>query len=199
MAYSDFTVARARKELGLVVEAVELFPSVEPAPIPPWLTETLRRYQGFPLVSEKARGEMIVMPILAAAREVSPRAFTVFSGQTLNVDEARGLNGECDFIVSLTPPTPLLTAPLITIVEAKNGVVEQGLGQCAAQMVGAQLFNQAEEKKELPVFGCVTSGEDWQFLRLEGKQLKIDSQRYYISAPDRILAILNAIITNARP
>jgi hypothetical protein len=199
MAYSDFSLARARKELGLVVEYVELFPTLDPAPIPSWLTETLRRYGAFPLVSEKARGELIVMPILAAARELSPRAFTVFSGQTLNVDEARGLNGECDFIVGLTPPTPLLTAPLITIVEAKNGVIEQGLGQCAAQMVGARLFNQAEEKQELPVFGCVTSGEDWQFLKLEGTQLKLDSQRYYISNPDRILAILNAIVATARP
>jgi hypothetical protein len=197
MAYSDFTLAKVRKDFGLTVQEMDLFPALSPVAVPLWLTETLKRYDAFPLVSEKARGELIVMPILAAERELSPKEFTVFSGQTLNVDAEKGLTGECDFIVALTPRTPLLTAPLLTIVEAKKDDIIQGLGQCAAQMVAAQLFNQQEEQSQLPVFGCVTTGEDWQFLKLEGKQLKVDSQSYYISDPGKILAILNAMIASA--
>ncbi len=88
---------------------------------------------------------------------------------------------------------------LLTMVEAKNGVIEQGLGQCAAQMFGALLFNEQEGMRELPVFGCVTTGDVWQFLKLEGKQLMVDNERYYISDPGTILAILNAVIASAGP
>jgi hypothetical protein len=35
-----------------------------------------------------------------------------------------------------------ITAPVLTLVEAKNADTKLGLGQCAAQMVAAQRFNQ---------------------------------------------------------
>ena len=62
----------------------------------------------------------------------------IFSGQRLDVDPERGLVGECDFILALTPPLPRLRAPLVTILEAKKGDIEAALGQCLAQMVGAR-------------------------------------------------------------
>ena len=54
-------------------------------------------------------------------------------------------------------------------------------------MVAAQLFNERAGRVGV-VFGCVTTGEDWQFLRLEGKTVLIDSSRRYINDVGSILA-----------
>jgi hypothetical protein len=43
---------------------------------------------------------------------------------------------------------------------------------CVAEMIAAQMFN-IREGKEIPaIYGCVTSGKLWQFLKLESKDLK---------------------------
>ena len=41
------------------------------------------------LVSEKARSEFIVTPILLTLQELTGNRLQIFSGQTLNVDHAR--------------------------------------------------------------------------------------------------------------
>jgi hypothetical protein len=68
----------------------------------------------------------------------------------------------------------------MVIVEAKKNDLEAGLGQCVAQMVGARLVNQREGSGVETIFGCVTTGEAWQFLKLEHDVISIDSERYYI-------------------
>jgi hypothetical protein len=50
------------------------------------------------LLSEKARSEFIVAPVLLVARELSHDTVAIYSGQRLDVDASRGLQGECDFI-----------------------------------------------------------------------------------------------------
>jgi hypothetical protein len=74
--------------------------------------------------------------------------------------------------------------------------IEAGLGQCVAQMVGARLFNQHEGNGLETIFGCVTTGEDWQFLKLEHDTVVIDSRRYYIDRVDTILGILRTILAS---
>src|SRR5262249_39159449 len=160
----------------------------------PWLHETLTRGMQLALLSEKARSEFIVAPILLAARELSHDAVSIYSGQRLDVLPEQGLVGECDFILAATPPVPLLRAPLLTIVEAKKNDIEGALGQCAAQMIGARQFNQREGQNSGVVFGCVTTGEAWQFLRLDGSAIGLDRGRYYIDNVGGILAALLAIL-----
>lgn len=191
MAYSDFTAERAVRELGLMVRAEALFPGLKPIAPPAWLPETLRRFRQQPLVSEKSRGEIIVFPTLAAAHELSGGAFAIFSGQALLGDAARELSGACDFILARTEPVAILRAPLLTIVEAKKGEVEAGLGQCMAQLVGARMFNQ-REGVERPLFGVVTSGQVWQFLRLDGDLVRIDPGQILLDDLGLILAALLA-------
>jgi hypothetical protein len=110
------------------------------------------------------------------------------------VDPARRLSGECDFLLSLSEPLPRLRAPLLAVLEAKRNDIEAGLGQCAAQMVAAQLFNERAGQPARPVFGCVTTGEDWQFLRLEGQDLVIDPSRRYINLVGSVLTALLAAL-----
>src|SRR5262249_48813667 len=89
---------------------------------------------------------------------------------------------------------PRLRAPLITVLEAKKGDVEAGLGQCAAQMVGARLFNERAGQGQIHVHGCVTSGTIWQFLRLEPSELIIDRTQLFLDNVGGIVATLRAIV-----
>ena len=195
MAYKDFTLESAEAAFGLLTQPGELFPGLCPVPVPDWLRDMLARGQRVAaLVSEKARSEFLVVPVLIAAQEFAPGALTIYSGQRLDVDPDHGLIGECDYILALTPPVPRLRAPLVTILEAKKGDVEAGLGQCLAQMVGARLFNERAGQPSGPLFGCVTTGEVWQFLRLEGTTVLIDRGRLFLDNVGGILAALRAIL-----
>jgi hypothetical protein len=195
MAYTEFTLETVESAFGLISQPGELFPGLCPVPVPDWLTDYLGRGQRVAaLVSEKARSEFLVAPILMAAREFAPGEITIYSGQRLDVDPGRGLVGECDYILALTPPVPRLRAPLLTILEAKKGDLEAGLGQCVAQMLGARLFNERSGQHLPCVHGCVTSGEVWQFLRLEGNEITIDRVRLFLDNVGGILAALQAIL-----
>jgi hypothetical protein len=200
MAYTDFTLELAETRFGLVTQPGTLFGGLSPLPVPDWLRDLLARgMQVAALVSEKARSEFLVVPILLTTHEMAPGRLTIYSGQRLDVDAAQGLVGECDFILALTPPVPRLRSPLVTILEAKKADIEAGLGQCVAQMVGARLFNERSGEPSGPIFGCVTTGEAWQFLRLEAATVTLDQPRYFIDNVGGILAVLRAILTQNRP
>jgi hypothetical protein len=196
MAYGDFTLDMVRKVLGITLQPVSLFDGVTELEVPPWLQETLKKSKQVPLLTEKARSEFLVVPILLTCRELCGNKFAIYSGQRLDVEPQQGLVGECDFILSAAPPVPVLQSPIVIILEAKRGDIEAGLGQCAAQMVGARLFNQADSGEEKTIFGCVTTGEDWQFLKLVETTLSIDTRRYYINNVGRILGIFQAIMAH---
>ena len=171
-----------------------IFPDIPDAEVPPWLTSQLARGMELALVSEKARSEFIVAPILLAVRELSGGRVSILSGPRLDVDPLRRLSGECDFLLSLSDPLPRLRPPLLAVLEAKRNDIEAGLGQCAAQLVAAQIFNERAGQPPRPVFGCVTTGEDWQFLRLSGQELVIDPARRYINRVGSVLAALMAAV-----
>lgn len=192
MTYSDFSLVEVCKTFGLVAQTRPLFRVDEVAP-PVWLSDLLQRGRPFALGSEKARSEFIVVPMLLTWVDHSAIPLSVYSGQRLDVDPARGLTGECDFILAKTPPLPFLQAPIVTIVEAKKHDVEAGMGQCAAQMIGARVFNEREGGAVPTIFGCVTSGETWQFLQLEQQYLFIDTERYYLDNVARLLGVFTAI------
>jgi len=198
--YADFTLESAEAAFGLTARPGDLFPGLEAVPVPPWLHDLLERgRQMVALVSEKARSEFLVVPILLSAREFAPGALAIYSGQRLDVDPARGLVGECDYILALTPPVPRLRAPLVTILEARKGDIEEGLGQCVAQMVAARLFNERAGGLDRPLFGCVTTGEVWQFLRLGDYEVILDRSRLFIDNVGGLLAALRAIIRVGGP
>src|SRR5436305_767777 len=104
MPYTDFTLESVETAFGLMAQPGELFPGLVPLPVPAWLQDLLERgHQVAALVSEKARSEFLVVPILLAARDFAPGALAIYSGQRLDVAPERGLSGECDYILALTP------------------------------------------------------------------------------------------------
>jgi hypothetical protein len=194
MSYSDFTLDQVKQLLGVTVQQVNLLPALTPLPVSDWLNETLARGLELAFFSEKARSEFIVSPILLEIRRLSHNWFTIYSGQRLDVLPERGLVGECDFILGATPTVPILESPLVIVVEAKKNDIEAGHGQCVAQMVGARIFNERAGTAVSPIFGCVTTGETWQFLRLDESVVRVDRTRYYINEVGLLLAAWQAVV-----
>ncbi len=199
MAYGDFTLNSVERTFGLSLRRARLFDQVPVQTVSSWLREILDRGRPSAFINELSRLIFIVTPILLASRELSGNKLSLFPGQRLDVDPAEGLVGECDFILSLTEQFPELRAPIAVLLEAKRGDIEAGLGQCSAQMVGAQRFNRNEGNEVSPLFGCVTTGEDWQFLHLEGSTLTLDEDRYYINQAGTILGIFQMMATICQP
>src|ERR1700730_1217296 len=118
MSYSDFTLESVGRLLGVTARAATLFPNLKPVSVPVWLKELLARgTQGIQLslISEKARSEFIVAPILLASRELSGDRFAIYSGQRLDVDPTIGVTGECDFILPAAEAMLPLQAPIATV------------------------------------------------------------------------------------
>jgi hypothetical protein len=193
MTYSDFNLDTAKKSFNFKIVCLSLFDKLETLAITPWLKEAIEKGLQCALISEKARSELLVVPILLTSRELTHYAFSIYSGQRLDVEPEKGLMGECDFILAKAPALPVIQAPIAMLVEAKKNDIEGGLGQCAAQMVGARLFNEREGSDIRAIYGCVTTGEAWQFLKLSDNTLVIDSRRYYIDRIENILGALQAI------
>jgi hypothetical protein len=194
MPYRQFTFTSVKKRFGLVSKRVMLFPLIEPMPPSNWLEETLKRTLKVAFVSEKARSEAIVMPILVELKEQNNDAFSIFSGVRLDADKERDLNGECDFVLSKSGENIEIEAPIFCLVEAKENDIEIGLGQCIAQMLGARVFNEQEGQNYPIIYGCVTTGENWQFLRLVGNEIEMDTTRYYLDRLDILLGVLQYIM-----
>ncbi|RKZ91161.1 MAG: hypothetical protein DRR19_07995 [Candidatus Parabeggiatoa sp. nov. 1] len=195
MAYSDFTsLNKLKKQFNLSIhEDIDLFSSVSEVKCSDFLAMTLK--ENIPLAlaidSEKARSEMIVAPILIELRKHFQHKISLFSGTSFNVDSEKGLKGTCDFLISLSPEQLSIIAPVITVVEAKNDNVKSGLAQCIAEMVAAQLFNTAEKRGIDIIYGAVTTGSNWKFLKLTHQQVSIDLNEYYIDNLNKILGILS--------
>jgi hypothetical protein len=194
MAYSDFkTLGAALTAFNLTLEnQLGLF---DRQSIRPSDRLTAQLDDGIHLAvninTEKARSELIVSPILMEVRRQLPGGISLFSGSTLNVDAAAGLTGECDFILSASPNQLEPTAPIVTLVEAKNNDTKLGLGQCIAQMVGAQRLNQ-QQGNPRTIYGGVTTGVAWRFLALDESLIKIDLQEYLV--PPQLEWVLSYLV-----
>ena len=199
MAYSEFNLQTVVDRFGLSMEQdTGHFATVPPLSPLSAILKTLLAEQ-VPLAvainTEKARSEMIVVNVLAELRRQFPERLSLFSGVELDVEKSESLNGYCDFLISLSPQQLLVSAPIVTLVEAKNADLPAAWGQCAAEMLAAQRFNQ-QRSNEIPrVYGVVTSGTGWMFGFLEQKRVVIDLQEYGIDEPERILGVLAAMVS----
>jgi hypothetical protein len=196
MAFSDFDLQAACDRFGLTTdEGLDLFRAVPPLEVPAHLRQLLDQWAPVAVATgtEKARSEMIIAPIVMAAVRLAKPPVRMFSGVAFDVDRERGLNGACDFLLTRSKEQYFVSHPVVAIVEAKKEDLIAGLGQCVAAMVAAQLFNERKGDGHGPVFGAVTSGTNWRFLKLEGAKVFIDLTEYYLYQVDKILGILVAV------
>jgi hypothetical protein len=197
MAYSSFSLNQVKTVFDLQIDETQnLFSNITPVE-PSDLCRQILQEQ-FPLASaintEKARSELVIMPLMMEVRRKLNNQIAIFSGTTFDVDQTQGLEGRADFILSLSPEQYYIAAPVLVIVEAKNENIPGGLGQCVATMIAAQLFNQLEGKHTVSIYGGVTTGNEWKFLKLTEKELLIDINSYFIKEVDQILGILISML-----
>ncbi|WP_353734920.1 MULTISPECIES: hypothetical protein [unclassified Okeania] len=140
---------------------------------------------------------MIISPIIVELRKYFNRQISLFSGTEFNVDKSKGLTGRCDFIISYSPKQLEVTAPVVTIVEAKNDNIKSGIAQCIAEMVAAQLFNRQKNHQISCIYGIVTTGSNWKFLRLTENQVEIEAGEHFIGNLESLFGILIYIIENS--
>jgi hypothetical protein len=193
MPYSEYTLESACQSFALGLDQdTDLFGSVPAVRVSPMLRSILDDY--VPLATsihtEKARSEFILAPILAEVRRLMDKRISLFSGLNFEVDKAQGLDGVCDFILAASPNQLFLSRPVVMIVEAKNDNIKSGLGQCIAEMVAARQFNLTQREGPRIVYGAVTTGSIWKFLRLKEKTVSIDRPEYYLDQVDKVLGIL---------
>ncbi len=199
MPYSAFKYSELRQKFGIQEERGILFEIIKPVKPTEWLKRTLKINLRLPMLSEKSKSELIVSPILVDIWEQNQESFTIFSGVNLEGDADKGLNGECDFIFCREPRKVfMLTSPIFTIVEAKNDIVANGIPQCIAQMLGAQYFNEKEDNKIPCIYGCVTTGKDWQFLKLTNNIVTINQDEHYLTKLDELLGFIQCIIDSSK-
>jgi hypothetical protein len=193
VAYSEFTIAQVVERFHLTIdEQQDLFTYVNPVEPSELLKAFLDEYLSLALDvnSEKARSEFIIAPVLGEVRRQSHYHISLFSGREFNVDREQGLSGYCDFILCFSKEQLYIKAPVMTVVEAKNENIVGGLGQCIASMVAAQIFNQNSQESITEIYGAVTTGTNWRFLKLKEQTVYLDKTEYYIREVNKILGIL---------
>lgn len=198
MSYSNFDLKKIKTEFKLeIVETEDLFSMVQEVEISGFLSEILK--QNVPLAlaigTEKASSELIIINIFLELKKQLHIGF--FSGIEFTVDQEKGLNGFCDFILTRSSEQLFVEAPIVTVVEAKNERIVSGLGQCIAEMIAAKLYNDKEDKAISSVFGAVTTGHAWKFLKLRGNTAYIDIEDYYIKNPRKIIGIFTHMVKSA--
>jgi hypothetical protein len=162
------------------------------------LTEALKRFAPLAIAinTEKARSEYLIAPILSEIVTFNPHV-SLFSGKNFTADPSLGLNGFVDFLLTANPDKLAIKAPIVTVIEAKNENINEGLAQCIATMYAAFLVNRRDPKiGDKTVYGSVTTGQVWRFLALTPDlEVAIDLKDRYLTPIDELLGLLNALLT----
>jgi hypothetical protein len=199
MVFSDFTFPQVQQDLGLALDEADLFSPVPASPLREDFVATVTDGATIALAvnTEKAKSEFIIAPVLLEVRRLCRGVVGLFSGVALDVDPAKGLNGVCDFILTKPARQFILSAPVVTVVGAKNDNLRNGLGQCIATTYAAALYNQRAGSPVAAVCGVVTTGSAWKFLRLEGTTVTLDLKEYYIDNLGKLVGVLTYLVQNA--
>jgi hypothetical protein len=194
LSYSKFTVEDLFS-LNIDVKKADIFKkpiaNLEPSD---YLTLTIERGKAQNLLSEKAKSEFLIAPILAEISVKNRDKISFYSGYKFDVDKEKGLRGFCDYMFSLEPASIIIRAPVFSIVEAKNDNLENGIPQCIAELYAADIFNKRKSKNLPVLYGAVTFGFQWQFIRFENMKAEVDNTIYYLNDLPKILGILQHIV-----
>jgi len=194
-SYSDFSLSDLTTLFGIENRQTNLKLTETAKKITPsaWLIESLQKSWKITLNSEKAKSEWLIVPVLTELHESNLEKFNIFSGNSFDVLPEKFLKGRCDYLLNKGQSVNI-TAPVIGIFEAKDDSLEKWYGQCGSEMLAAQLFNQQHNEPYPIIYGAVTNGYEWIFLRLEDKLLLIDSQRYYLQDLSQLLTALQTLV-----
>lgn len=198
MNYNKFSFDRIKRRFNLNEIQKDLFEGITPIEPSEWLKETMEITADLPIKTEKARTEFILMPILLELRKRNNKEFTIYSGEYFNVEPREGLAGPSDIILSMGAESYSISSPVMSIVQAYKNNLDLGLGKCVAQMIAADIFNEREDNQITTIYGCVTTGEQWLFLRLEGDSIQIHPHRFFLNELTDIIGMFQSMLDNCK-
>ena len=193
MAYSRFTLSKVVENFQLtIIEGDRFLPDVPPISPSALLTDTLKETVPWAIAvsSEKARSEGIINPVLLEVRRRLRGKISVFSGEEFTVQPEVDLTGDVDFLISRSPEQLFIKVPAVVLVATKTQDLKQALGECVAEMVAAQRFNEQKRLSISTIYGVVTSGTVWRFLKLEQQVITVDLTNYSLPPVEEVLSFL---------
>ncbi len=193
MAYSRFTLSKVVENFQLtIIEGDRFLPDVPPISPSALLTDTLKETVPWAIAvsSEKARSEGIINPVLLEVRRRLRGKISVFSGEEFTVQPEVDLTGDVDFLISRSPEQLFIKIPAVVLVATKTQDLKQALGECVAEMVAAQRFNEQKRLSISTIYGVVTSGTVWRFLKLEQQVITVDLTNYSLPPVEQVLSFL---------
>ncbi len=197
MAYSAFTLPESLQQFDLRRQSIpDLFVGVAPVAPSPALALHLAENAAYALNlnTEKARSELLIMPILMDVRRQRNYQISIHSGADFSVAPEQGLSGFCDYLVSASAEPLFLESPILAVVEAKKESIREGYGQCVAEMVAARIFNERAQTPREIIYGAVTTGDIWSFVTLQGSNVVIEDKFHYLDSIENIIGVLLHIV-----
>ena len=138
-------------------------------------------------VSEAAIRENILYPILKEVFRKYDDTLMLWANKSISFDKELG--GMPDYIVAKQSERGkiIFGKPLLAVVEAKKDDFEGGWAQCLLEMYTIQKIN---GKPDMPVFGIVTNGDNWEFGKLENDLFTENGLIYSIYQIETLFAAL---------
>jgi hypothetical protein len=193
VSYKEFSWKKAKKDFNLTtVEGGRFLPPTPLVNASPELDYLLAQNIPWAIAvgNEKARSEAVINPVLLETRRIFQNRISVFSGEEFNVDASVGLNGFCDFLITRSDDQLTIEAPAIVLIESKKEDLKKGMGQCLASMVAAQRFNEDNGAPIKTIYGSVSSGTTWRFMKLEEQTVTVDFTDYPLPPTNVVLGML---------
>ena len=196
MAYRDFKMDDLEAKFGIREIGKQLFDPSKIKMIEPSdkLKTDLLEARYITLSTEKAVSERLVSPVLAEMKKLNLEDIQVFSGEIIKADSKQGLNGEIDFIIARTPETLKPKNPLLIVTESKLGLIDGSVNQAAAQMIGIRVFNENRHYERTAIYGAVTDGGTWRFLKLDENNFYVDTNKFTTDKLPLLLGVLQEIV-----
>jgi len=106
------------------------------------------------------------------------------------------LQGRPDYLISPLDREQyeVLSLPIVVLVEAKHENFKLGWGQCLAEMLACQILNKS---KDITIYGIVSTGQYWEYGKLEQNVFIKNAVSYSISDIQKTLNIVNYIFEQA--
>ena len=191
MAFSKYKeIGQVQQEFGITLLEQSFIVAEPVSPSEAFISEFEFTLNSFPIISEGARTETIIFPVLREVYKDYHQSFTLWIEKPLSFNTQ--LSGTPDYILAVKSPLgkTVFTKPLVAMVEAKKNDFDYGWGQCLAELVAAQKINGDET---FPVIGIVTDGESWQFGKLENSVFTKNLLSYPLGDLPRLFGALHYV------
>jgi predicted type IV restriction endonuclease len=187
--FSQISSADLEQSFGINIIQRKFISTINSIQVPFWLEHIIENQKGnlAMLRNEKAISEVIIAPVLMAVQQLFADKITVFSGEPMVTEE---LSGICDFLITKDPQAYEPKGGYFILVEAKKNDLLSGISQCVAEMYAAQILNKTTDT----VYGCVSTGFEWLFIKLENRTATMHPDIFTITEIHRILGVFEWII-----